>query len=365
MRSQNIRYLPELDHVRGFAALLILFYHGLHIFSYQFRFDAPFAFENWPRSDNPLMAFLFEAHLSLSLFMTLSGFLFAFACTGRDIHYGRFLRNRVLRIYPLFLLFLIAGVCAFPKQFDFLSFVQTLTMTGNINGRLTAWPFTAMFWAIAVEFQFYLLFPALMMLVNRRGVRVLLALLALMWVLRYVGLAHGASARDMSYWTLLGRADQFLVGMMAGHLVARDRLKLHALYLPASAVGLLLIATLLNRHGGWPNDASWRILLPPAEALCCMLFILGYCRLGARLPESLHRPLVALGVVSFSVYLWHFIVISTLQRNHWWLTPTGNPYFDALLTTALLALPVTLLLSGLTWHNVEKPFLELRKHYID
>ena len=103
MQSSNIKYLPAIDHLRAYAALLIVFYHGLHLFSYQIRFQRPFFFDNWLQTKNVLMAFLTEGHTAVSLFMVLSGFIFVYGVYGRKIDGKRFIYNRFLRTYPLFL----------------------------------------------------------------------------------------------------------------------------------------------------------------------------------------------------------------------------------------------------------------------
>ena len=51
MKSPNIDYLPAIDHLRGLAALLIVFYHGLHVISYRLRFGAAFGFDGWLLKD--------------------------------------------------------------------------------------------------------------------------------------------------------------------------------------------------------------------------------------------------------------------------------------------------------------------------
>ena len=103
MKSPNIDYLPAIDHLRGLAALLIVFYHGLHVISYRLRFGAAFGFDGWLQPANPLLAALAEGHTAVSLFMVLSGFIFTIGALGRGISTAGFLRNRFLRTYPLFL----------------------------------------------------------------------------------------------------------------------------------------------------------------------------------------------------------------------------------------------------------------------
>ena len=58
MRSSNIRYLPAVDHLRAYAALLIVFYHGLHVFAYRLHFGADFGIDHWLQPANPLLAAL-------------------------------------------------------------------------------------------------------------------------------------------------------------------------------------------------------------------------------------------------------------------------------------------------------------------
>ena len=57
MKSRNIAYLPEVDHLRAFAALLIVFYHGLHLLRSRLLHDQPFDFSHWISTTNvPLAA---------------------------------------------------------------------------------------------------------------------------------------------------------------------------------------------------------------------------------------------------------------------------------------------------------------------
>jgi peptidoglycan/LPS O-acetylase OafA/YrhL len=67
--------------------------------------------------------------------------------------------------------------------------------------------------------------------------------------------------------------------------------------------------------------------------------------------------------VSYSVYLLHFVVIYIITVKGWYLDFATGPVVDALLTTLLIATPATLLLSALSYHVIERPFLALRSSY--
>src|ERR1700745_509033 len=99
MKSSNIRYLPQVDHLRGVAPLWVLCYHGAHLFRSALT-GTPVDDAHWPSSHNPLWALIYEGHTAVALFMGLSGFIFAYGAIGHRIYYRRFIGNRLLRIYP-------------------------------------------------------------------------------------------------------------------------------------------------------------------------------------------------------------------------------------------------------------------------
>ena len=219
--SRNIRYVPALDHLRAFAALLVLLYHSAHVVSYHLLWHQPFAFDHWPAAGpNPFLAVIYEGHTGVALFMVLSGYLFTAGAAGRDIRYGEFLRNRVLRIYPLLVVLIFVGVATYPQRFTLTGFLQLILPLQNLPGSLNLGAFTSMFWTIAVEFQFYLIFPFLHRIGLREGPRFLWGIIFLTIIARAGSVALGANPREF-YWSILGHLDQFLIGMIVALRVRR------------------------------------------------------------------------------------------------------------------------------------------------
>jgi peptidoglycan/LPS O-acetylase OafA/YrhL len=169
MRSPNIRYLPAVDHLRAYAALLIVFYHGLHLFSYRLRFGRDLDMEHWLQPSNPLLAALAEGHTAVALFMVLSGFILTVGALEGGVTWIGFIRNRLLRTYPLFLLMVFAGIATMPQNFSFAAVAQTVLGLGNEAGAFVAPPFTSMLWTIAIEWQFYVIFPLLVAVLAKGG----------------------------------------------------------------------------------------------------------------------------------------------------------------------------------------------------
>lgn len=364
MRSPNITYLPAVDHLRGIAALWIVAYHGQQLVGSLLAHGRLFVAGDWIFTANPLAALLYEGHTAVALFMTLSGFIFTYGAYGRRIDYRAFVVNRLLRIYPLFVVVLLAGVAYFPGRVDMGRLLSSVFLFANV-ANLDLSPMSAMFWAVSVEFQFYLLFPALLAFLSPRPWRHALQVLALALALRLLGVLLGASPRDLSYFHLLGRIDQFVAGMLAAMwLRGRNGAPVPGPVAAAAATAALGLLYGFHRMGGWPVDAPWKIAWPLLEGAAWAACIATYVGAVDPWPSVLSRWLAAVGQISYSIYLFHFAIVLVVTERGFALTPFGRPGRDALVTTWALIVPVTMLLATLSYHTVERPFLALRRKYL-
>jgi peptidoglycan/LPS O-acetylase OafA/YrhL len=367
MKGKNITYMPAVDQLRAIAALLIIFYHGLHVIGYQLRFGQPFTFDNWLHSDNPLLAALIEGHTAVALFMVLSGFIFTYGARDSTVRYSGFIVNRLLRIFPLFLLLYMTAVYLFPERYTLLGLVQGILLQNNLPGATFIEPFTSLFWTISVEFQFYLIFPFLLRFHRQGGPAYLPMLIGLFLLIRLIGLALGANPRDYSYYTILGRMDQFLFGMMLAHIYRkRPQLPIAPwVGLALSTVGLGIALAGFHALGGYPSTAWYKIIWPTIEAALWACFIYFYLVLFNRPHGWIGRCLAFVGEISFSLYLVHLIVIQLVLRQAVFVLPTNfDTSLNASITTALVVLPIAVALSALTYHLIERPFLNLRQAYL-
>ncbi|GEM_PF-275930 len=398
--SLNIAYIEGLDHLRGFAAFMVLFHHGFWV-SLGMHYGPPITWNNWPKASSPLFAPLIETHVFVTVFFIVSGFIFTLVGFGKQLAYGKYLRNRVLRVMPVFLTALFFGIALYPDRFEWDRFITTVTIFGDMSdAALRLHPVTTAFWTVAVEFQFYLIFPFLIAIMTRQGPKPLVWMIALMLGLRLIGFYLGDSIRDLHYWHLIpGRLDAFLVGMLGARLWMRwkrdPRVSLLGPSNPISeaiAAGLrerpgacFLTALLvffgwewfLSQSGGYPKQAWWKIWAPTWESLVCLMLVLTYLAVAAKLWEPLKRGFAFLGDMSFSTYICHFMVVGLvlgdpLEREHmpgfmlpfhqWW--PGIPPMLDATLNTLLLAFPAAIALSVLFFNAVERPFMRLRTRYV-
>jgi peptidoglycan/LPS O-acetylase OafA/YrhL len=365
LESKNQRYEPGLDHIRAFAASWIVVYHAFQLISAKLIHDAPFdPYQDWVVSPNPFYSLITEGHTAVGLFMVLSGFVLARAAIGSDVDYWKFIKNRLLRIYPLFVAIVMAGVALTGGTVSFDALLMTLLPLGSVHAMANLGPFANSLWAVSVEFQFYLLFPFLMMFLARRGPRQLWLIILAAIALRALVFASGGDMRYVPYFTIIGRIDEFLLGILAAQFVAVRRPLSPWLMIPilAACVGVLFA---YNQAHGYVSNSPWKIVWPTIQGAMWAAFIAIYLPLSRRIPASVSRLLSSLGTISFSMYLVHFIIVSIVVSFVGSRMAVGNdPHLLALTIGLVLILPLTIVLSCLTYAAIEAPFLDLRVRYL-
>jgi peptidoglycan/LPS O-acetylase OafA/YrhL len=368
MKSSNIRYLPAVDHLRGYAALLVVLYHGLQLLRHEMATPGvPFSHANWLHSDNWLFPMILEGHTSVGFFMVLSGFIFTFGTLDRGVAYWRFMGNRVLRIYPLFGFTIAVAACAAQSGFSFMALLQTLFFQYNLPGGFQGGDILGVAWAVAVEFQFYLIFPFIIRFTRTYGIRYIFGLLLLIWIYRLLATIGTTPMKMLSYLTVVGRMDHFLIGMLIGALYLRRPSWVHRLRfaLPATAFIIFAIIRWFHTSGGYPgvSPTIW-FVWPTVEAVGWALFSLSYMAAVDWLPKLVSRVCAYVGELSFSIYLTHFIVIRFMCQQRWFVKFSADLTLSAMLNTLLFVVPTTLALSSLTYFLIERPFLKMRKAYL-
>ncbi|WP_316159410.1 acyltransferase [Bradyrhizobium sp. SZCCHNRI3042] len=359
--SKNIPHVPALDELRGIAALMVLFAHLTHNLT---RGVDP-SIGAWLYPSNPFFAVLAEGHAGVSLFLVLSGFLFSYGAHNRQVSYRGFIRNRILRIFPMYVLLLFLEAYTYPAQFSFSAFASSLFLMGNTPAGLAGGAFTILLWTICVEFQFYLVFPFLNSFKLKYGVKYLVHLLGLAILLRILCVGLGASPRNLSYFTIVGRIDQFLIGMIAAHLYREGVLATRKSGVLLVGVSCLIVLSLFafNRLGGWERDANWKALWHTYEGFLFASLIVIYVQAHGSFHDYYTTLLRKIGLVSYSLYLIHMPILLMFQKHNWYLTLTGSPYVNALLSGVYLV-PVAVLVATATYWLIERPFIDLRGEYL-
>lgn len=375
MKSKNIDYLEKVDHLRFFAALLILVFHSV-VTHFLWK---PLGTDELKAS--PIFNVFLEGHTAVGLFMTLSGFLFAVICKGKEIDILGFYRNRFLRIYPLFTLLIVLACYMDQHRNGLTNLLTSLCFLQNTENSVYCKWFTEVFWTIAVEFQFYLLFPFILSFFRKYNYKYLFGLITLALLARLAVFTATGSVKLLSYVTIFGRIDEFIIGMMFG--LCFDQIKktlAHPLCLVLSFIPLWLAASHFHRFGGLNLSANSNVWIywPTIEGAAWGLVIAAYVASRFRLPQPLSSWCAFAGTLSFSMYMthyfflrtssWFYLTILTPEQQAPWLLPVLqnlriHPFTAGLVFGFGIVLPLTFLTSILTYFLIEKPFLELRSTY--
>jgi peptidoglycan/LPS O-acetylase OafA/YrhL len=365
VRSSNRQYLVSVDHLRAFAALLIVFYHAAQLFAQ--RLSTPQPASDWLYSTNPFAAAFYEGHTAVTLFMVLSGFIFTVGTLGHGVSFPRFMANRLLRIYPLFLVLAFVGAAFFLDTFTIGGFLETVFGFANMPGAMEMGTVGGMFWAVAVEVQFYLIFPLLNRLLNRYGVSALFRLLAAIVLIRALGWA-ASGTHDvflMLYKTIAGRIDDFLLGMIAAWFYVNHQKRFRGWWKVLVCLGLAItMLWAFNQVNGFWQNRPWRLAWIDVEAGVWALFVVTYVS-TVRSRNLVSRAGAKIGELSYSIYLLHYMMILIVSKQFWYVTVSGfTPVENALLTSVAVLLPLVLVSSAVTYYGVELPFLRMRVKYL-
>lgn len=347
---------PGLDLLRALAIIVVVIYHtGI------FGFALPY---QWHRF----------GWIGVDLFFVLSGYLIGGQLIGRlvgngRIDFGRFYARRALRILPAYfailaIYFLLPSWREFAEigpLWKFLISMQNINLRGG-----TAFSHA---WSLAVEDQFYLLLPLLLVFVSRRPrarlvlpVAVILGGLALRAFLAWqhpgsTGVSYGGFQRWIYYptWT---RLDPLVLGVaLAAIEIHRPRWWARLI---GSARWLWLIGLSAIAYGLYLGENELTIATCvwqfPLIALGMSAFLV--CVVSPRLPfRRIAIPGAGfLATIAYSVYLSHKLVIHfLLQLCASYQIPLTSIWALLLVDVCIFAVGVVLFFS------VERPFLQLRR----
>ena len=258
MKSANLAYFSRLDHLRLAASLWVFVFH------LRFAGDFPRAGNDLTDPVEILKLWVDNGQVGVSLFLVLSGFLFCLIGlnSARPIRYLPFIYNRILRIFPLTTLLVFITISVGRGDSTPLDVLRLLTLQLNTGGgaAVAVWGMEAYFpigpvWTVAVEFQFYLLFPFIFAAYRAHGTS-RLALLILLVIATRLLLAGNSSDPDFHltlYFTLIGHLDQFLLGMLlATYYYRRPHSPLPPLRCLMTSILTLAVFTAYFAHRGPP-----------------------------------------------------------------------------------------------------------------
>jgi peptidoglycan/LPS O-acetylase OafA/YrhL len=350
--------LPSLDGWRCVAIALVIVSH----WPYARGFPASSWNERLVRSGD----------LGVRVFFVISGLLITYLLLTEGDRRGRpslqaFYLRRVLRIFPVYFLYIavLAALTAIGLYSDaWSSWIGTLTFTRNIVGRGNS--VTVHYWSLAVEEQFYFVWPLMLVLFGlwrrpRLAAGVLLLPLLLCPVVR-AGLIqtrwpNPSVVRALGTFSIARYADSLAIGALAAFVYRASAERVHEFAsrtVLAAALTVFIVITAFD--GSLPNWLDvWTPTIQGLAVACAILVTIERSSGGVYWFLNT-RPITWIGTLSYSVYVWqqlflgHFAgprlaALPMYDWRMWWLT--------------------ALVCACISYCTVERPILKVRDRLRD
>ena len=369
--------LPTVEALRAFGAISVLWMHCIWLGPWDF-----------PRG---LGAWFHHGWLGVDLFLIISGFattraLFQGLNSSQTQPLRNYWRNRLARIYPLYLLTSVVFLClidasAVTGPNRVLQIISHLTLThgwfvqatGAING---------VTWTLTLEMQLYVAGFFLLLTGFRSNVRyrVWLGVAALVFLLAisYRFSVYYLSDRNMAvclHWIsqLPGLCEGFFLGVLIAKFAqyrddndfvasADDRRRTAAIFATGLLSSIVLVAVLEHVNQRYWDDWLFPTLFRSGIAIAFALVVLAAVRFDTETTDrsgdivtsqSRVRAIAArLGAWSYGIYLWHLPVLLALKKSE--VLP--HPGQGSLLF--LLTLSITIALAAASYHWFEQPCMQ-------
>lgn len=335
-------YRAEIDGLRAIAVVsVILFHMGFNSLS--------------------------GGYVGVDVFFGISGYLIGYLVISKlkagNFKFSEFFSRRIRRLFPaafvVYIVTVIVFFFVFPQSL-YKATIEGVASSLTFTSNLYYWQLGGYFgptvetnpmlhtWSLSVEEQFYLFFPVLLYFLSKcfnKDIVVFSILLIAVLVSLFLAVAYTPSAISFAGFYLLPvRVYELGLGVLCAfiHFKGWFRTGLNKGYI--KDLGLLMIVVslfLFNKATPFP---SYNALLP---VVGCCLFLLSTSTDCLSYKVTTNRVFIYLGLVSYSLYLWHWPVIVLAD----WMAPYDKNVFD------YLAMVVTMLaIAHVSWKCIEKPF---------
>jgi peptidoglycan/LPS O-acetylase OafA/YrhL len=340
-----MQYRTEIDGLRALAVLpVILFHAGFELFGGGF--------------------------VGVDVFFVISGYLITTIIlselSNQNFSIINFYERRARRILPA--LFFVMLTCLpvailWLTPSDLMTFGQSLIAVSSFTSNFLFWIETGYFdtaselkplihtWSLAVEEQYYILFPVFLMITWSLGIKKILYILIFIFLVS-LSVAHWATSYAIhpkiisgAFFLLPTRGWELLLGVFAAfYLQYNNFSKSHLLNQSLSIIGFgLVIFSILFFDKSIPFPSLYA-LIPTIGTTLLILFATKDTFIKKFL--SL-KPFVGLGLISYSAYLWHQPLLAFARSRT----------FDDISNQALLFLcALSILMAYVSWRWVESPF---------
>jgi peptidoglycan/LPS O-acetylase OafA/YrhL len=346
---QNAKtYIPALDGLRGIAILLVILFHTFHFTL------------GW---------------CGVDLFFILSGFLITSSLieTKEDNNYlKKFWLKRVLRIFPLYYLILI--IILIPKDFFNINTVSFSSWSYWFYVQNWVYVYNGLFpdgkdtlnhfWSLAIEEQFYFLFPFIIKYVPKKNlVSVLLLFIAVPIGARYYYFINN----NIGYYVAtVSRLDALSIGALLAYLVRENKhyLEKYVHLVFYSALGYIIVAILIYQDLHFSNPLIATLGLTAFALLFACVLIYSISNFKNNFLNAIlnNKYLKFIGKIAYGLYVYHWIlyVLIKPQLLEMLFNATQLLLVSKVIASSFIFL-LALIISYLSYHYFEKRIMSLRK----
>ena len=338
-----MKRIPSLDGFRAVSILLVLFCHS--------RLSSGFP--------SQLVVVAKQGEVGVTIFFVISGFLITHLLMTEEskngnINIGAFYIRRVLRIIPVYVLYLL--FILLWRNFESMgvnrgNIIHALTFTVNFDSQKN-W-FLGHFWSVSVEEQFYLFWPAFVILF-RKNLKVILCLLIAYSCLARVIAFKFAALELVTLSPFFEYAGAVFIGALGGIIFfEQPQILKHSIF-RSSLAQLTALAIFVMFVYFTENGKLALISLPFGNviiSLSVLFLIFAYVTPSHQFMFKIlnHKAVVHIGVLSYSIYIWQqFFFVGAITG--WW---RAFPY----------NLTVIYIVSLGSYYFWERPFLKLKKRF--
>ena len=357
-----MKYIKGFDTLRALAVFFVIVEHW-----------GPY-FKEHTVPDYLKTALIENGQFGVNLFFVLSGFLITSILLNEKIKdtggqqftiIKNFFARRILRIFPIYYLVILL-CCLLGYQFVIDHIWYFLTYTSNILPYTTNEPnVLSHTWSLAVEEQFYLIWPWLIILINKKYLKHVLALSIVIGIVsKYIALYVLHHRFPV---LVINCFDSFGIGGMYAYIrLDKEKCvrfeKAFRVVLPF----LLFLAWRMSSFGGVPVVVMYARTLDSIIAVALIMFVINNEWEWMRKYVLENRMFNFIGKISYGIYLYHYTFgpsfdnfVADYAAKHPSLAPILSNFY------AEYCLKVTLLI-GLCWLSfklIEQPILRLKKKF--
>lgn len=366
MQTEKKEFYQQLEGLRGVAILLVVVSHFVIVPIF------------------PQLHFLKLGFWGVNLFFVLSGFLIT-EILLKDIYrdmtagqiFKKFYARRTLRIFPIYYLVILV-LCLFNIQDSREVAVYTLTYTQNIAQFMGVHSeLFSHFWSLCVEEQFYLIWPLLLVMVNRKHHLWLIAAMITIGVGSRVWYVGGGLPNYPDFiWLTPACFDCLGIGaLLAWMKLNHEAVLIQILkkqFLPVLAtLACIALAVLAGSNIDYskPFNIVARLLI---SVVGFFLVGAGAFNMSTYFSKSIRFGfLKSIGKISYGLYVYHMIVYVLLNS---WLTetiknmiPEGSALavlrYNAYILVFIILTTLSIIISYLSFAIIEKPILKLKSRF--